>query len=924
MNIYEMTVAELKAEAKNLNLVGYSKLKKAELISLIENAASNEMISSVTDNSIYSHETTPADGQGLIGLVYGAFLSCSLRIITDNELDKFETLYNSVASIDDLLANRELMKIVNRIPKAFQVRHKHTGTKGMFLVFPLELVEQTKDIDIVITDGLSKYGNQSWGTTDIEVCAYLKKKAEWVSLNVQFINALINYTEPTFLLPIVDYWHSQAVETLTNDIAKLKFHNIVSSFGGEDDNDLRLATALKTNISLKNERYMVNLASEQYNKFYTGLMTGRMMVPGIYSYMLTDPIYMLNQLFNTRLEGELKSGEYWCNGKTCLAGLFRSPMIAPFEAQKVQLVSHKFFDVFYRDVTIFNGHDGAWELMSGADFDGDTCACIPNDTDMGNIIVSAIKEQDYVILHESKSAQKVQYNADTFWADLAKYNSTVARADRTGLITNHATKAVEMWHHLKNVLYYAKKNDCVGIYMYHPNQCRKDENGNIINTNPHTVMINGEKWFGMRGLVYANKDTGFKWVEEYPCGKHSFEDIEELMYKYMLKVEYLNPIQGDEIDGAKTGYYPELFKAIEIPFQSEQTTARNIAVGKTVSKTAKKNSYVSYSPLGIIYKYAEQKYNEFKELLESKTADKMGLLMNLLTAEESAQLNTNLQVGNDVMSLIDYIKLRRTEFGKQMYAVANDHALTEEEKIQKYSALKNGIDLIENGEVVHHKGEIETLVDLAGMLNVSEEVIAVACYIATNERNGQQNSGLGYGWMLFDQLLSVFARDNEQVVLYRVPGNTETVAVANGELFINGKKFTSVEAVDCDYVPVQNINGRLFALVRKNKIAKTTGNAVSGIIVNTGVLMGFKYNGESVDSFKQTIVANGYQFVVNYDDESNICAFVNGKLFCRLSSTGADSRNIGSLVGHTVKVVKSPNYEEYAGGIKNLMVQVIA
>jgi hypothetical protein len=311
--------------------------------------------------------------------------------------------------------------------------------------------------------------------------------------------------------------------------------------------------------------------------------------------------------------------------------------------------------------------------------------------------------------------------------------------------------------------------------------------------------------------------------------------------------------------------------------------------------------------------------------LESKTADKMGLLMNLLTAEESAQLNTNLQVGNETMSLVDYIKLRKSEFGKQMYAISRDNVLTDEEKIQKYSALRNGIDIIENGEVVHHKGEIETLVDLAGLLNVSEEVIAVACYIATNEKDGQQNSGLGYGWMLFDQLLSVFARDNEQVVLYRVPSNTETVAVVNNELLINGKKFATVDAVDTDYVPVQNINGRLFALVHKNKVAKTaTGNAIIGITVNTGVLMGFKYNGESVDTFKASVSANNSQFVVDYDDDKNVCAFVNGKLFCRLSSTGADSRNINSLIGHTVKTAVSPNYEEYAGGIKSLMVQVIA
>jgi hypothetical protein len=459
--------------------------------------------------------------------------------------------------------------------------------------------------------------------------------------------------------------------------------------------------------------------------------------------------------------------------------------------------------------------------------------------------------------------------------------------------------------------------------MFHPNQCQKDDAGNIINTNPRSVVINGEKLFGMRGLVYANKDTNFQWVEDYPCGRHSFEEIEDLMQKYMLKVEYLNPIQGDEIDGAKTGYYPELFKEIEIPFQSEQTSARNKAVGKEVSKTALKNSYVSYSPLGIIYKYAEQKFAEFSEALEGKTSDKYGMLLNLLTEEETVQLNKKVSYGGQIISLIDYIKIRRQEFGKKMFEVRRNSSLTDEEKMREYSALKDGVDILVNGETVHQKGEREQLVELANALSVSDELIAVACYVATNERNSNQNENLSYGWILFDQLLSVFARGNNQVTLYKVPDYTETVTIKNGNLYVNDKKFAEVDAEDCNYVPVQNISGRLFAMVRKNETRKVTGKATAGIVVNTGTLIGFKYNGESVESFKNALRATEYQFVVDYDETQNICAYVNGKKFCRLSASDATSRNIGSLVGHTVKAIGSPNLEEYASSMKNLMVRVL-
>lgn len=910
-----MTVRELREVAKNAGIVGYSHMKKAELENAIANLAANEIIEEVVENnnSIYERTTTPADGQGLISVVYGAYLACSLRIISENELDTLEEEISKVDTIEEMLGNRRLMKIVNRIPKAFQVRHKHTGIKGMLIVFPLELVNETNGTDIIVTKGLSKYGNGNWESADIEVCAYLKKKSEWVALNVQFINALVNYENPSFLTPIVDYWHEFAMSTLDNDITKMKFHNIVSSFGdGAEDNDLRLATALKTNINLKNERYMLKLANDQYEKFYTGLMTGRMQVPGRYSYMVTDPMYMLNQLFGTNLP-ELKSGEYWMNGKQCKAGLFRSPLIAPFEAQKVQLVSHEFFDMFYKDVTIFNGHDGVWELMGGADFDGDTCACIPEDTTLGKIIVDAIQNSEYVILHEGKTAQEVQYDADTFWSDLAHYNSTVARADRTGIITNHATKAIEMWHHLKNCIYYAKKNDCVGLYLAHPNELPKDEHGNVMNQNPHTVIIDGEKWFYLRGLVYANKDTNFAWTEAYRTGKYSFSEVEELMKKYMLKVEYLNPIQGDEIDGAKTGYYPELFKAIEIPFQSEQTTARNKAVGKDVSKTAIKNSYVSYSPLGIVYKYAEKKYEEFKSAVEGKASDKIAMLKNLLTEEEDSKLTMSVNDNGEIVTLIEYLQKRKSNYGKKVYSIIKDEALTPEEKMSKLSAIRDGVDILEDGEVKHYKGEKETLLDLAKILGISDELMAVACYIATNF-DVATNASHAYGWLLFNELLSVFARSNAQVTLYRVPNYTEEVHIVNGELFVNDKKYGTVDAEDCSYVPVQNINGRLFALVRKSEEVKPFGKAVNGSVYEITVI-GFKYQNQTVTSFKEAYHNAGKIDII--DVEGTPYAFINGVKFAQIKGF-----TVNELVGHSVVTAPSPNYKENEASLQGLCVKV--
>lgn len=881
-----------------------------------ENLISGNITEETGSPADYSRTTTPSDGQSLCSVHYGAWLASAMKIISNAELIIFETEMAKCSSIEDMLKNRELMRIINKIPKAWQIRQSAIGGKGMLIVFPLEFFDETKDYDVILTDGFCKYGDKDWSAADVEVCAYLKRKSEWVNMNVQFINSLVNYEDPSFLTPIVDYWHNFAMSTLEDSAMKLKFHNIVSSMGDGKEDDIRLATALKTDISLRNERYMVSLAEKQYTKFYEDLSCGRMAVPGRYSYMVTDPAYVLNQLLGTNLP-ELKAGEYWMNGKTCKAGLFRSPLIAPFEAQKVQLVSDNFYDVFYKDMTIFNGHDGIWELMGGGDFDGDTCACIPEDTSLGKVIVDGIGTFDYVMLHNSRSAEMKEFNLETFWEDLAEFDAKASKADRTGLITNYATKAIEIWHSLKAYIYYAKKSGCEGIYFKHPSALPVDENGHPDVIKPHSDVIDGKKVFVAKGFAYMSPATKFKWVDVYEFGFVSFDRVKEIMDDFMRIVEYLNPVQGDEIDGAKTGFYPELFHAIEVVWQSIQTSDRNAKVGKEVSWTAKRNAYCSYSPLAIVNEVSKKKYEEFKVALQDKASDKTAVLKNLLTEEELAGIEyVSPATGK---SLIDYLKKeRKVIYGRQRGAIRNDDCLTEEEKIKAYSALKDGYDKIDG---THVNGEIDNLRALAKTLKITDEAMAVACYIATNEKNGNQNSGLSYGWLLFDELLSVFARANESVVLYRVPANTEEVSVKNGAIYINGTKRANVDAEDCDNVLVRNINGRLFAYITRSNKANRVSGTVRREVYTIGTLMGFKYNGFSVADFKTAIKVNGDCFDVEYDTEGNLIAVINGVEYCRLQSSNSASRYINELAGHKVKMTTSPLFKETEEAIKNLVVR---
>ena len=592
----------------------------------------------------------------------------------------------------------------------------------------------------------------------------------------------------------------------------------------------------------------------------------------------------------------LAEGEFYHNGLTCECGLFRSPLIAPFEATKVQLVEHDTYR-YMRDVIVFNTEDGVWDRLGGSDFDGDQCAIVPDNTPSGNIIVSGIRTIDHDVWEPAQKAKKVKFTIPNLIEHLVK----TAMRDRTGLITNYATNAQDIANHLRASVHFAKLLGCEAVTMLHPSAfsgCADDVLGN--HYVPRTATQNGKKVFQIRGLVLSKWNNQLKKVEfdeNGIYGTFTFDQIEEIAKKYEIIVEYLHVLQGREIDGAKTGVYAEgingedFVDMVKVVFTPHNMMTRKEILGKPVANSSVLNEYVSLSPLGRIHDYVCKREHEVFDFLENGS-NKIFLLQSLMTEQEAKDM-TKLFLMQDgsQKNLVDIMALRKKAYNSKVYDIMKN--LSGEEMTETLTAVK-----------VAEENELRSMAD---MLNISIETVAVASYIATYTKTSKQNEGLTYAWLLSGELLSVFARGNKKFDLFRLPLSAENVSIQSGYMFVNGKKYIPVNADDCDNVLIWRNEGRPYAHVHKRTdvIATTRqNNVVYGAQIYTMGAYGFKYHIMSenpVETWKELVKANGYVFDVTMDATNRAVLSINGQSIGALM-TGASF----DLMNKKIKLVNTP------------------
>ena len=900
---------------------------------------------------------TDSDGQGLISVSMNANVALAMKTITRNEYTEFVTLWkNHNGNLAEVNPASRLGKLIIKIPNVWQIRHGEK--KGLLVMADLENIEATKNWDIICPESVRKFVGGEWSEYPLEICNFLKKKDSVVHLNPQFIEAL-DWDNPNELIPIAKDIFNFAEESMTDVKKRMEFHKIFVS-----DNDTSasvgsfLVDAIIANNNLMNETQVQKWSLSQYKKMIDNLKIGRIPVPGMYSYMIFDPYYLINKIFGLNLE-TLKYGEFYHNGLDCRCGLFRSPLIHPFEAQNVQLVNNDTY-WYLKDCIIFNGFDGTADRMGGADMDGDTCAIIPDNTPEGKTIVDGIRCLDFDVWEPAQKATKVYFvpdaNDDVAMRNLISHLVKGAKVDRTGIITNYASRALDIANHLKSAIHFAKLMGCENLTFFHPEAFgRQNKYGATFV--PQAMYYNGTKTFGLKGIVkgrYVEEPIGsgnFKVVwnndaEEAIIGVKTFNEVEVYIQKYLRIVEILRVLQGREIDGAKTGVFAEGVSGLDFTDNVKITNSphtmltRQVSLGRRSGEermdSAFINSYITLSPWGRVHDFIDQylynadgttKTGTFLDTLENNGVDKSYVLWNLLTEEERTMLRTYINFSDgSKCTLIELMSKFKSNYGSTIRnlklasnEIKSELCATQGDDIKAEDVLGNlTIGKIKEKQYIELEQYMESLKVV--LPNINMKVMAAACYLATYMgKDGNPTSGISFAWIIPDALLEIFSRENEKYGWVRVPNSANNVSVKDNILYVDGKIIDKINAYDTPNALTKFINNRLYAWIQRRvaEVAEPSAIVENTIVSNkvyTIRAMGFKYySSGNVEGWKKLVASNNYMFDIimekNEDKETGrVVMSINGMPIASLA-TGKDGINMSTveLIGRKVKVVNNPN-----------------
>lgn len=883
-----------------------------------------------------------SDGQMVCSIEVAALLSAMVGAngFSINDYRKFNLLWDACGKdTRNVKKGSDLYHLIMTMSHIFQVRHE--GKKGIIVSYNLERFKETKDYGLIVPESAQKFtSGKSWGEFPLEICNWLKKKKPLVNLNTQFISAL-KFDDPESLKIIAKHWVNYMNESFENPVKMLEFHHLTHNFEGHEANvedDGILSTVLRTNHYFDDERYILKLREKQYRKFLKDMKCGKLLVPGMYTYMVADPAFFIENVFGVKTN-HLGEGEFYHNGKNCYAGLFRAPMAHKTEAQKVELINHKEY-WYMKDCIVFNGYDGVWDRMAGADFDGDMCAVIPEDSEHGKLIVDAIVVTTWDVWEPAQNAKETVFNFENLLNHLVK----TSRKSRVGELANYVFRLMEIHNHLLSLAYYARKAGVNWVLLKNPADYAKGECFGWVARPSIKQDPNGVSYLEARGFakfrfkkgcsgVYCSmtkpilklhkdwKDNiaginpDHVWFDDSDkyTGWFTPDQLENLANSIDDITKIGKILESREIDGAKTGVYAEGAKFAETRDEADSDYTDKIKtkltshcilgrlkeLGKKVMDEDRLNQYISISPYGLMYDYVCTEENRLMNEFNSKGMSKTHYLSTLLTDDEYNALFYAVDQNGKI--LLDLVRERKKAYNDSLYAIrqalSNTNVGGEDKEDDIASKIKT-----------RKKEEMDFLIGLTNRYNdITMPTIVMAMYIASYEKTDNQSNGLSYAWLFAEDMVSLLSRDNASisVVPIRKKGLTRCF-VDNGFLYVcynvndeeKVEKHTKILNAVSGICPLFVCNGKVCAsvrlgdgqshhealLTRNNEVAKGDGTLRYENILASINACGFQFHNNTAENWKNIVASNNGYFDIMFDKNKNLVMSVHGKTIATVAA----------------------------------------
>lgn len=313
-------------------------------------------------------KTEVCDGQGTMSLLCANKVSMKLGLISapdylffKNHVSAVRDVKEMVDKIDRTDDEERVIRIFNKIPKAYQIRHG-SADKGLLVVFDHDLYGYKEDI--VLTSSMRKEGaDEADENMPLLIASWQKPLKDKAFMNYQFWNSLDLKDDD-----IRDIAESLLKENIDNGILvdankALKFLGLISNIGDEDKDDKKLLVSKITRVltiepEMIKDRKIIEGIKSLIAEFLKQMKFGRIPVDGSFCYFLTDPKYMFG-------DKALNAGEYYFNNTIDTYAVFRSPLIYRGEALKLNTIEHN--DYWYlKDIIIFNAFDDSLQRAGGA------------------------------------------------------------------------------------------------------------------------------------------------------------------------------------------------------------------------------------------------------------------------------------------------------------------------------------------------------------------------------------------------------------------------------------------------------------------------------------------------------------------------------------------------------------------------------